>query len=359
MDRIKIGSRYVGAGEPTYVIAEAGSNHNGNLTTAKELIDVAAEAGADAVKFQTFRADSVYVKDSGTAEHLDGDRDIYEIIEDLEMSYDWIPELFEHCRANDVDFLSSATDRQSLDVIEEYVPALKIPSYTMSHVEFLDYAAQKDKPVILSTGVHSFDEIETIVTKIQNEMTISDLVVLHCVAAYPTPLDSINVRVIRRLRDEFNVLSGLSDHTIDPITAPAAAVALDGAVVEKHFTLDRSMKGPDHDSSLEPAELDRMVDAIRKTEIALGSDERPIYDVEKDLYETARRRVHATTDIQAGEVLTRENTAILRSGKQNNGLDPRHYPDILGRPVKHDLNGGSGITWNDIKEASDAPRSRE
>jgi len=359
MDRIKIGSRHVGAGESTYVIAEAGSNHNGDLATAKELIEVATEAGADAVKFQVFRADNVYVEDSGTADYLGEDRDIYEIIEDLEMPYNWIPELFEHCKANDVDFLSSATDRQSLDVIEEYVPALKIPSYTMSHVEFLDYAAQKTKPMILSTGTHSFDEIETIVTKIQNDMAVSDLVVLHCVAAYPTPLDSINVQVVRRLREEFNVLSGLSDHTIDPVTAPAAAVALGGAVVEKHFTLDRSMEGPDHDSSLEPAEMDRMIDAIRKTETALGCAERPVYDVEKNLYDIARRRVHATTDIQAGEVLTRENTAILRSGKQNNGLNPRHYTDVLGRSVRHDIDSGSGITWDDVEDGSDTPKSRE
>jgi len=348
MDVLELGGdRTIGPEEPTYVIAEAGSNHNGDLETAKRLIEVAAKAGADAVKFQTFRAEEVYVEESGSTEYLGEERPIYEVISELEMPYDWVPELHDYCREHGVDFLSSATDSHSVDIIEEYVPAFKIPSYTMSHFEFLDYVAEKGKPIILSTGAHEFNEIREAVERLRDR-GVTELVVLHCVAAYPTPLESINVRVVERIQDELGVLSGLSDHTLEPTAAPCAAVALGGCVVEKHFTLDRSMEGPDHGSSLEPAELNQMVSSIRDTERALGTADRPVYDVERELYETARRRIHATKDIPAGEKISRDNTAILRSGKQPNGLTPKHYTDVLGMVTTRPISAGHGIRWEMI-----------
>jgi N-acetylneuraminate synthase len=348
MDAIHIGDRPVGPDEPTFVIAEAGSNHNGDVDLARELIDVAAEAGADAVKFQTFRADDMYVEDSGDVEYLDDDRSIYDIIESMEMPYEWIPELHDHCRERGMLFLSTPFDERSAEKLDPYVPAYKIASYTMSHHPFLESLAARDKPILMSTGAHERDEVSESVGVLRNA-GVEELVLLQCVAAYPTPLESINVRVVDRLRREFDVLSGLSDHTLDPVTAPAAAVALGADVVEKHFTLDKSMEGPDHQFALEPDQLDRMIGAIRRTETALGTDEKTVLDVEEELYDIARRRIHAATDIAAGETITEEDVAILRSGRQNEGLHPKFHDELLGQTASRDIPKDSGITWDDVE----------
>lgn len=344
---IEIGDRRVGDGEPTFVIAEAGSNHNGDLETAKELVDVAADAGADAVKFQTFRADRMYVEDSGQAEYLDADRTIYEIIEDMEMPYEWIPKLHDYCHERDVLFLSTPFDERSAEELAEYVPAFKVASYTMSHQPFLERLADFDKPVVMSTGAHALDEVRESVETLRTA-GLDDLILLQCVAAYPTPLDSINVGVVETLRETFDVPAGLSDHTLDPLVAPGAAVALGASVVEKHFTLDRSMEGPDHEFALEPDELDAMVSHVRNVETALGSGEKRVLDVESELHDIARRRVHATEPIETGETLTEDNVAVLRSGNREKGLDPKFYDEILGSTAVRDIPKDEGIVWDDI-----------
>ncbi|WP_436930029.1 N-acetylneuraminate synthase family protein [Halosimplex halobium] len=349
MDVFEIGDRPVGPGEPTFVIAEAGSNHNGDLEIAKELIDVAADAGADAVKFQTFRAEDLYVEDSGEVEYLDDDRSIYEIIESMEMPYEWIPELYEYCREQGVYFMSTPFDERSADELAEYVPAWKVASYTSSHHPFLRHLAGTDKPVIMSTGAHEMEEIAESVAVLQ-DAGVKDLALLQCVAAYPTPLEDINVSVVETLREEFGVQSGLSDHTLDPVTAPSAAVALGASVVEKHFTLDNSMEGPDHEFALEPDELSRMVEAIRKTESALGSRDKRVLDVEEELFEKARRSIHATTNIEAGQEFTEENVSVLRPGERQSGLHPKFYQEILGTTATNDLSAGSGIQWDDVDQ---------
>lgn len=347
MGTFRIGDRPVGPDERTFVIAEAGSNHNGDLGTAKELIDVAVEAGADAVKFQTFRASELYVEESGEVDYLEDDRTIYEIIEDMEMPYDWIPELYEYCRERDVYFLSTPFDERSADELEEYVPAFKIASYTMSHHPFLEYVAEKSKPVIMSTGAHELEEVRESVRVLRNA-GCDELILLQCVAAYPTPLESINVRTVTTLDQEFDVPSGLSDHTLDPIAAPSAAAALGATVVEKHFTLDSSMEGPDHEFALEPNELDAMIDAIRGVETALGDGRKDVLDVERELYEVARRRIHAARDIDAGETITDKDIAILRSGERENGLDPKFYDEIIGATAVSDVAKAEGISWEDL-----------
>lgn len=347
MDSFAIGDRAVGSGEPTYVIAEAGSNHNGDLETAKELVDVAADAGADAVKFQTFRAADLYVEDSGEVEYLDDDRSIYEIIESMEMPYEWIPELHDHCHERGIQFMSTPFDERSAAELAEYVPAWKVASYTSSHIPFLEYLAGTDKPIIMSTGAHELDEVAESVAALR-DAGAADLVVLQCVAAYPTPLPEINVSVVETLRDELGVLTGLSDHTLDPVTAPTAAVALGACVVEKHFTLDTSMEGPDHEYALEPDELDRMVSAIRDTEAALGTGEKRVLETEAELYEKARRAIHAVADIEAGEQFTTENTKVLRPGDREAGLDPTFYDEILGATAASAIRNGDGIRWDDV-----------
>jgi len=348
MSEFHIGDRPVGPGHPAFVIAEAGSNHNGDLELAKRLIDEAADAGADAVKFQTFRAEDMYVEDSGEVEYLDDDRSIYEIIESMEMPYEWIPELYEYCRERDVYFLSTPFDERSAAKLEAYVPAWKVASYTSSHIPFLEHLAETDKPIIMSTGAHELDEVAESVAALR-EAGVDDLVLLQCIAAYPTPLSDINVRVVETLREEFDVSSGLSDHTLDPVTAPSAAVALDASVVEKHFTLDKSMEGPDHEFALEPDELEEMVSATRDTEAALGTGEKGVLDVEQELYEKARRAIHAVEDIEAGERFTEENVKVLRPGEREAGLSPRFYDDIVGEAAARDIEKYAGIHWDDVE----------
>lgn len=348
MTALQIGDRPVGPDEPTFVIAEAGSNHNGDLDTARELIDVAANAGADAVKFQTFRADDLYVEDSGGVDYLDDDRSIYEIIESMEMPYEWIPKLHEHCREQGILFMSTPFDERSAEELAPYVPAWKVASYTSSHVPFLEALGATDKPIIMSTGAHALDEIEQSV-RVLREAGAEDLVLLQCVAAYPTPLSDANVGVLRTFSDVFDLPVGLSDHTLDPTTAPNAAAALGASVVEKHFTLDNDMDGPDHEFALEPDELDRMVTAIRATETAVGSGEKRVLDSERELHEKARRAVHATADIAAGEQLTADNVGVLRPGERDAGLHPSHYDDVLGSAAARDIGRGDGIDWDDIR----------
>ena len=347
MAEFYIGNRPIGPEEPTFVIAEAGSNHNGDLTTAKELIDVAAKAGADAVKFQTFRAEDLYVEDSGDVEYLGDDRSIYEIIKDMEMPYEWISELHDYSHEQNLEFLSTPFDERSARELDEYVPAWKVASYTSSHHPFLEHLAETEKPIIMSTGAHELEEVEESVSVLRNA-GVSDLVVLQCVAAYPTPLSEINVRVIETLQDKLNVLSGLSDHTLDPVTAPSAAVSLGANIVEKHFTLDKSMKGPDHQFALEPDELDRMVSAIRSTGKALGSGEKQVLEIEEELHEKARRSIHAVRDIEVGETITEQNVDILRSGDRKMGLKPKYYQEIIGKTAAHDIPEGAGIHWDNI-----------
>lgn len=345
METFDIGDRAVGPSEPTYVIAEAGSNHNGDLETAKELIDVAADAGADAVKFQTFRAEDLYVEGSGEVEYLEDDRSIYEIIESMEMPYEWIPELHEYCHGQDVHFMSTPFDERSAEELYEYVSAWKVASYTSSHVPFLKHLAGTDKPIIMSTGAHDLDEIAESVAVLR-DVSVDDLVLLQCVAAYPTPISEINVRVVETLREEFDVLAGLSDHTLDPVTAPTAAVALGASVVEKHFTLDSSMEGPDHEYALEPDDLDRMVSAIRDTEAALGTSKKHVLEIEEELYQKARRAIHAVSDIEAGDEFTMENVKVLRPGDNEAGLNPKFYDEIVGATADRDVEKGDGIRWD-------------
>jgi N,N'-diacetyllegionaminate synthase len=349
MAEFHIGDRPIGPDEPTYIIAEAGSNHNGDLEIAKELIDVAADAGADAVKFQTFRADDLYVEESGEVEYLDDERSIYEIIEDMEMPYEWIPELYDYCREQGIQFLSTPFDKRSAEELKEFVPVWKIASYTSSHIPFLEHLAKMGKPIIMSTGAHELNEVSESVSTLR-DAGASDLVVIQCVAAYPTPLSEINVRVVETLQEEFGVLSGLSDHTLDPVTAPSAAVSLGGCVVEKHFTLDKSMEGPDHQFALEPDELDRMVSTIRNTETALGSREKRILEVEEELYQKARRAIHAVRDIQAGDVILDEDVKVLRPGEKEGGLDPKFYDEIIGETAVRSIEESKGIQWDDVQK---------
>lgn len=338
----------IGPDEPTFIIAEAGSNHNGDLEIAKELVDVAVEAGADAVKFQTFRAEDMYVEKSGKAEYLDDDRSIYDIIEAMEMPRDWIPKLHDYCAEQGIYFLSTPFDKRSAEALSDFVPAWKVASYTSSHHPFLRELAETDKPILMSTGAHELDEVRESV-RVLEKAGVENLGLFQCVSSYPTPIENINVRVIKTLADEFNVPVGLSDHTLNPVAAPAAAVALGASMVEKHFTLDKSMEGPDHEFALEPDELSEMVTAIRNTEAALGTSKKYVLDIEGELHDKARRAVQAVEDIAAGETFDQTNVKVLRPGNSKTGLHPKFYEEILGKTAAEDISKSSGVQWEDIE----------
>jgi N-acetylneuraminate synthase len=342
-----IGNHPVGPDEPTFIIAEAGSNHSGDLEIAKELIDVAADAGVDAVKFQTFRAENLYVDDR---EMVDDSREsTYTLLESLEQPYDWIPELYDHCASQGVQFISSSFDKRSAAELVAYVPAFKVASLTLSHRPFLEELAEYGKPVIMSTGAHELEEIKEAVA-VLHENGVGDIALLHCVSSYPTPLEEINVNAVRTLDREFDTVIGFSDHTTEPSIAPAAAVALGSSIIEKHFTLDKDMEGPDHSFALEPDELAVMVKTIRQTEDALGDGSIAISDIELGATERARRSIFATCDLYSGDTITVDSVRPLRPGNTGQkGLHPKYLDDIVGVTVTEPIMNGEPVQEHQIE----------
>lgn len=346
MKNIKIGKKTIGDGEPTFIIAEAGSNHNGKLDLAKKLIDTAAEAGADAVKFQVFRANRLYPKRSGTADYLKNEKSIYQIIKEMEMPHEWLPELFNYCNKKGIIFLASVFDEESADKLEEVgVAAFKTASYECTHLPLLEHIAKKRKPVIMSTGLASIEEIRESLGVIYSSGN-KDVALMHCVTKYPAPVEHTNLKVMDTLKSEFETPVGISDHSRNPLVVPLAAAALGANLIEKHFTLDNNLPGPDHKFAVEPQELKDMVKGIRDVELALGSPVKKITPVEEELYKFARRRIHARKRIEKGEVLTEENIAILRSGKLKPGLEPKFFEELLGKKANRGIEEGEGITWD-------------
>lgn len=333
MKNIQLGKRAIGEGEPVYVIAEAGSNHNGSLEQAYALINVAVEAKADAVKFQTFRADALYPRSAGETDYLAIPRSIYDVIHEMEMPREWIPKLAAHCRERGIDFLSTPFDELSADLLEEHVSIFKIASYEMTHIPLVQHIARKGKPAIMSTGTASLDEVGESVQSFRaagNEQ----LVLMQCTASYPAPISALNLRTIPLMRSKFDVPVGLSDHSREVLYGPVAAVALGASVIEKHFTLSNRLPGPDHVYALEPDELAAMVAAVRATEKALGTGVKEPQPAEMELRAFARRSIFSIRAIAAGTPLTRDNIAVLRCGKLGYGLHPREFPAVLGRTAR-------------------------
>jgi sialic acid synthase SpsE len=319
-----------------YVIAEAGSNHNGDLELAFRLIDAATEAGADAVKFQLFRADHLYPRGAGSADYLADDRDIVDIVGALELPVDWLPALAARCAGHGIDFLVTAFDEASADAVDPYVHAFKLASYELTHHPLLRHIAAKGKPLLISTGASNLDEVAAAVD-VARDAGATSITLLQCTAAYPAELKAMNVGAIVELQDRFGVDVGLSDHSADPVIAPVAAVALGATVIEKHFTLDRELPGPDHRFALEPGELATMVNAIRSATVALGDGSKTVHADEEELRSFARRTIFSTRRIAAGETLDDANIAVLRSGKLGFGLPPERYTSLLGRTVSTDI----------------------
>jgi N,N'-diacetyllegionaminate synthase len=341
MDAVKIGKRKIGAGEPCFIIAEAGVNHNGNPELAKRLIDVAVESGADAVKFQTFKAGKVVSLKSPKADYqlqmTDKDESQYEMLRKLELSLDAHHELKAYCEEREILFMSTPFDEESANFLDELgVQLFKISSGEITNFPLLSHIAAKFKPIILSTGMSSLVEVEQAVDIIQKTGN-DQLVLLHCVSNYPADPKDANLRAMGAMTSTFHVPVGYSDHT--PGTAIAfAAVALGASIIEKHFTLDRNMSGPDHMASLEPEELKALVSGIRTVESALGHGRKEPAASEANTRAVARRSLVAAQDIRAGTRLSQKQIAIRRPGT---GLAPAMLPSLVGLIVKEDITAGT------------------
>ena len=338
----------MGEGTPVYVIAEAGSNHNGNFEQALRLIDAASDAQADAVKFQSFKAARMYPKGAGESDYLKVKKSIYRIIEEMEMPEQWLPELASYCRQKNIEFISSPFDEASADSLAPYVNVFKVASYEMTHTPLVRHIARFGKPLIVSTGTATLEEVVQAV-KVIRETGNEQIVLLQCTASYPTPPEAINARALVTLRDASGCLVGLSDHSRDPIIAPTVATALGACVIEKHFTLSNLLPGPDHKFALEPDELEQMVKSVRAAEKVLGHGRKEVLREEEELHAFARRSIFATQTIKAGEALNMDNVAVLRCGKLGFGLAPAQYDSLLGRLAAREIGAESLITLADLQ----------
>lgn len=347
LKKVQIEKKWVGDGEPCLIIAEAGSNHDGDLRQAMKLIDHAVSANADAVKYQVFRAQKLYPKSAGVSEYLKSPKPIYDIIEEMEMPYEWLPEIAAYCRDKGIIFLASVFDEDSVDQLEPHVGAFKIASYEMTHIPLVRYVAKTGKPIIVSTGTATLEEVATTVEEIRL-FGNDEVVLMQCTGAYPAPLESLNLRAIATMKRTFGVPVGFSDHSRDPLTGPMAAAAIGANLIEKHFTLDNNLPGPDHRFALEPDELQLMVQKVREVEQSLGNREKVVHPLEEELRNFARRCIFAIKDISEGEALTKENIAVLRCGNLEPGLDPKHFDEVLDKHAAHHIPAEQPIQDDDF-----------
>jgi N,N'-diacetyllegionaminate synthase len=336
----------------TLVIAEAGSNwksgsYEEDLDQASKLIEVASKSNADAVKFQTYRSETVYVKNAGNVEYLNDSKNINEIFKDLSMPYKMIKELAELCESSNLLFMSTPFSVEDAKQVDPYVKIHKIASYEINHLRLLEFISKTKKPVLISTGAATYDEIDfaiNIMKKNQN----CQIGLLQCTAKYPAPIEDMNLTTIPKLREKYDVPVGLSDHSVEPVIAPIMAVGLGATIIEKHFTLDRSLPGPDHAFALIPEELEMMVKGIRSADKSKGDGEKRILEVEEELYKFATRSIQAIRDIHSGDILEEGvNIDVLRPGKQKRGIPARFLLDVVKKKATRNIKNGQGITKED------------
>jgi len=349
------GKRKIGPGNPVFIIAEVGANWHisndmeKNKKQAFKLIDIAAGAGADAVKFQLYGAVRLYPEKSGYANYLGKKESIYNIIKNRELPFAWLSGLKKYCDKKGIIFLCSPFDEKSVDELEKInIPAYKVASYEISHLPLIKYIATKKKPIIFSTGAANLKDIEREVRTIKDAGN-KKYAILQCTAKYPAPLSTINLRVIPNLIKKFNVPIGLSDHSRESAIAPLGAVALGASIIEKHFTTNNNLPGPDHIFAVLPFELADMVQQIRMLELALGTRNKNIQKEEKELYSFCRRALYAKKDIKKGEVFSRQNIIVLRPGKNKKGLLAQNWDKVIGRQASKDIESGLPITKNLVR----------
>lgn len=349
--KFKIGDRWVGEGAPCFVIAEAGSNHNGNFDQATQLIDVACDAGADAVKFQTFRADQLYPKSDKKAAYLKTlgiEKSVYQVIHEMEMPFEWIPKLAAYAKKKGILFLSTPFDEKCADQLDPYIAAYKIASYEMTHYPLIEYVAKKGKPLLISTGGADMAEVDDMVRHVAKTKN-RQLCILQCTAKYPAPPEALNLNVIETFKSKWDFPIGFSDHSREPALAPVLAVAKGASVIEKHFTLSNDMPGPDHTYALEPHELKEMIRQVRLAEKSFGSGKKTPHALEMELSDY-RRGVFTVRSVNRGEALNASNIAVLRrSGLPETDIKPKDWGKLMGKKASRPLEAYLLLRSSDVK----------
>jgi sialic acid synthase SpsE len=339
----EIGGTPVGGDARCYVIAEAGANHNRDLDMARELVDVAADAGADAVKFQTYTGKDLYSSRTPQFRYLDDQRSPQELLDAIALPREWQPLLAEHAAARGIAFFSSPFDRAAVDALAELgVPAMKIASFELVDVGLIEYTAATGIPIIISTGMATYGEVEDALAAVRRAGN-RRVALLRCASLYPSPPQIMNLRAMATMRAAFGVPVGLSDHSTG-IAVAAGGAALGMAILEKHLTLDRGLEGPDHPFALEPAEMQAMIAGVREVEAALGSGrlEGPSEPESGEMYRNARRSIVAAQAIPAGTEITSAMLTVKRPGY---GIVPKHLPLVVGRVAKADIPEDEIVTW--------------
>jgi N,N'-diacetyllegionaminate synthase len=340
--------------EKVIIIAEAGVNHNGNFEMAQALIDAASDAGADYVKFQTFKADKITSKSAKKASYQtqnikDGDDSQYNMLKKLELRDEWHHQLKDYADSKNIKFLSTGFDEDSIDFLDNLgIDFFKIPSGEITNKPYLIHIARKKKPIIISTGMADMTEIQDAVSVLEKEgIDRKNIIILHCNTEYPTPMRDVNLLAMNEIGKKLNVVIGYSDHTLG-IEVPIAAVALGARVIEKHFTLDRSLPGPDHVASLEPSELKQMVDSIRNIELAIaGNGLKEPSASETPNKAIARKSIHINVDIAKGSTIMAEMLAMRRPG---DGISPMLMDEVIGKKTNQDLAAETKLQWEHLEK---------
>ncbi len=333
------------------IIAEAGVNHDGSLDKAINLIDIAAEAGADFVKFQTFKSENLVSKTAEKANYQTLNKTLksdsqFEMLKSLEIPQSWYPALIKRCKEKEIEFLSTGFDEESLKILQDLnVSIFKIPSGEITNKPYLEYISKTDKKIILSTGMSNLDEVSMAIEILtSNGRKKDDITVLHCNTEYPTPYEDVNLNAMVSMRKKLNINIGYSDHT-QGIEVPIAAVALGACVIEKHFTLDKKSKGPDHQASLTPNELKLMIHSIRNIEKSLGINSKTVSPSEEKNLTIIRKSIHLKSDIMKGSRIKKKNLIMLRPG---DGISPMNIDEVIGREALYNLSKGHKLTKSDI-----------
>jgi sialic acid synthase SpsE len=344
INKIRIGNKHIGKGEPAFIIAEIGSNHDGKLTQAKKLIRLAAEAGADAVKFQSFSAQGLLSRMKPGEEGKWSQNPAYEKINELELKGEWHSKLFDYAKKCGIIFMSTPFDAEKAELLNSVgVPAFKIASGDLDYLQLLEEVASFKKPIILSTGMATIKEVERSVNVIRRAGN-RKIILLHCTAAYPSSYRDVNMKAMQTLGKKFGLPVGLSDHT-EGIEVPVAAAALGANVIEKHVTLDRNLKGPDHHFAVTTDELKEMVKQVRNVEKALGDGIKRVAKGEKEVRKRARRSIYAKVDISKGSIIGEDAVKIVRQAR---GLNPKDLGKVLGKKAKKTIGKDMPIRTSDL-----------
>ncbi len=346
--RFRICNKLVGEGKPCFIIAEAGVNHNGDINLAKKLIDVAIDAGVDAVKFQTFRAEDVVVEKTPMANYqmknIGIEKSQLEMLQQYELTYTDFKELKDYCDEKNIIFLSTPHSEDAADFLEPLVPVYKIGSGDLTNIPFLEKVAVKGKPMIIGTGMATLDEVKEALATIY-QLKDEQVILLHSTTSYPCSLNEVNIKAMQSMRKDLNCLVGYSDHTLG-LTVPLMAVTMGAVVIEKHFTLDKTMSGPDHKASLEPDELKAMVRSIKEVEKAMGEGVKRPTKSEEKIMQLIRKSIVAKKDLPTGTKMTRE---IVTSKRPGTGLSPKYLNKIVGRRLKKSVKKDEQINLSELE----------